>query len=48
MNVCSASSSKYGTSVELKCSADATRLPLEQDAIMERYGRYITLAISDQ
>lgn len=46
MNVCSASSSKYGLSVEVKCSADASRLPLEQDAVMERYGRCITLSIA--
>lgn len=36
MNVCSATSAKYGSSVEVKCSTDATQLPLRQDAIMER------------
>jgi hypothetical protein len=37
MNVCSETSAKYGSSVEVKCSTDATQLPLQQDAIMERY-----------
>jgi hypothetical protein len=37
LNVCAASSIKYGLSVDVKCTTTTFQIPLKQDSFVERY-----------
>ena len=45
-NICATTASKYGLSVDLKCSMDPSRLPLQSNAIVQRYCVIATVILS--